>query len=32
MVKTWEIMWKNNKPAIWEWFIPPIYGEIGDGF
>ena len=20
----------NNKPTIWE-FIPPIYGEIGEG-
>ena len=21
----------NNKPPIWEWFIPPIYGDLGDG-
>jgi len=20
-----------HKPAIWEWFIPAIYGEVGDG-
>ena len=19
------------KPPIWEWFIPPIYGDLGDG-
>ena len=26
-------MWLKqcHKPPIWEWFIPPIYGEIGDG-
>ena len=23
--------YSNNKPSIWEWFIQPIYGEIGDG-
>jgi hypothetical protein len=28
----WEKQWKNNnKPFIWERFIPPIDGEIGDG-
>ena len=21
-----------HKPPIWEWFIPPIYGEIGGWF
>ena len=21
----------NNKPPIREWFIPPIYGHLGDG-
>ena len=21
----------NNKPPIWEWFIPSTYGELGDG-
>ena len=21
----------NNKPLIWEWFIPSTYGELGDG-
>jgi hypothetical protein len=21
----------NNKPPIWEWFIPPIHGDLGDG-
>ena len=26
------IMWENNnKPFIWERFVPPIDGEIGDG-
>ena len=20
-----------HKPPIWEWFIPPIYGDLGDG-
>jgi len=20
----------KNKPPVWEWFVPPIYGEIGD--
>ena len=27
------IMWVKqcHKPPIWEWFIPPIHGEIGDG-
>jgi hypothetical protein len=27
------IMWLKqcHKPPIWEWFIPPIHGEIGDG-
>ena len=20
-----------HKPPIWEWFIPPVYGEIGGG-
>ena len=26
------VMWvKQNKPPIWEWFIPPIYGDLGDG-
>ena len=25
-------MWlKQYKPPIWEWFIPPIYGDFGDG-
>ena len=26
-------MWLKqcHKPPIWEWSIPPIYGEIGDG-
>ena len=19
-----------HKPPIWEWFIPPIYGDLGD--
>ena len=23
--------WNNNEPPIWEWFIPPIYGDLGDG-
>ena len=21
-----------HKPPIWEWFIPPVYGEIGGWF
>jgi hypothetical protein len=21
----------NNKPPIWEWFIQPIYGDLGVG-
>ena len=21
----------NDKPLIWEWFIPIIYGDLGDG-
>ena len=27
------IMWLKqcHKPPIWEWFIPPIYGDLGDG-
>ena len=27
-------MWVKqcHKPPIWEWFIPPIYGEIGGGY
>jgi len=27
------IMWVKqcHKPPIWEWFIPPIYGDLGDG-
>ena len=26
-------MWEKqcHKPPIWEWFIPPIYGDLGDG-
>jgi len=20
-----------HKPPIWEWFIPPMYGDFGDG-
>jgi hypothetical protein len=24
-------MWlKHNKPPIWEWFIPPIFGDLGE--
>ena len=28
------LMWVKqcHKPLIWEWFIPPIYGDLGDGF
>jgi len=22
---------QRHKPPIWEWFIPPIYGDLGDG-
>ena len=22
-----NLLKKNNKPSIWEWFMPPIYGE-----
>ena len=22
--------WNNNKPPIWEWSIPPFYGDLGD--
>ena len=27
------IKWEknNNKPRIWEWFIPPIYSDLGYG-
>ena len=27
------VMWLKqcHKPPIWEWFIPPIYGDFGDG-
>ena len=21
----------NDKPPIWEWYIPPIDGDLGDG-
>ena len=26
-------MWVKqcHKPPIWEWFIPPIYGDLGNG-
>ena len=27
---TWWIK-QCHKPPIWEWLIPSIYGEIGDG-
>ena len=23
--------WNNNKPPIWEWFGPPLQGDLGDG-
>ena len=31
----WEIYGKDlvdNKPASWEWFIAPIYSDLGDCF
>ena len=26
-------MWvkQRHKPSSWEWFIPSIYGDLGDG-
>ena len=26
-------MWVKqcHKPPIWQWFVPPIYGDLGDG-
>jgi hypothetical protein len=35
MVDIWEIYGKDlvdNKPASWEWFIAPIYSDLGDCF
>ena len=28
------LMWLKqcHKPPVWEWLIPPIYGEIGGWF
>ena len=28
----WWLMWLKwcHKPAIWEWFIQPMYGDLGD--
>jgi len=33
LAKVVYIMWVKqcHKPPIWEWFIPPIYGDLGDG-
>ena len=29
-----DVMWVKHcqKPAIWEWVIPPIYGDLGGWF
>ena len=28
-----DLMWLKqcHKPPVWEWFIAPIYGDLGDG-
>ena len=36
-LETIQPMWNNggknnNNQPIWEWFIPPIYGDLGDGW
>ena len=30
---SWPGQWSKNEETThdWEWFIPPIYGELGDG-
>ena len=31
MIVKLQCEWNNNKRPIWEWFIAPIDGDLGDG-